>query len=149
MNTVNYRMNKASNLFLFCFAAFLGIVVVVCLFTKSDRIEMLASVASVSGVLFTVADLYGNHKNDSDRITAMIEKASEINTELRSLRKVRIRKMREYCQIKYDEYSTTSKITEKARESTVAVFERALTITAAIDNVFMQICHLFSPVSHF
>lgn len=136
---MKYRMNTASNLFLFCFAVFLGIVVIVCLFTKSDRIEMLASVASVSGVLFTVADLYGNHKNDSERINSLIEKVSEANAELRSLRKIRIGKMREYCQIKYDEYSTTSKITETARESTVAVFKRALTITAAIDKVFMQI----------
>ena len=135
----NYRMNKASNLFLYCFAIFLGLVVIVCIFTKSNRIEMVASVASVSGVLFTVADLYGNHKNDSDRINSIIEKMSEKSRELQSLRRVRISSMKQYCQIKYEEYLTTSKINSKAQEPIVSVFKKALKYTTSIDAALEQI----------
>ena len=136
---MNYRMNKASNLFLYCFAVFLGIIVIVCLFTKSNRIEMVASVASISGVLFTVADLYGNHKNDSDRINTMIEKTQKMNEELRSLQTVRISKMRRYCQIKYEEYSTSSRINEMYKEAIVDILKKALEITVAVDNAIMKI----------
>lgn len=135
----NYRMNKVSNLFLYCFAIFLGLVVIVCALTKSNRIEMVASVASVSGVLFTIADLYANNKNDSEKINSMLVKTSEKSAELRSLRRVRIGNMKQYCQVKYEEYSTTSKINSKVQEPIVSVFKKALEYISSIDDALENI----------
>lgn len=135
----NYRMNKVSNLFLYCFAVFLELVVIVCAFTKSNSIEMVASIASISGVLFTIADLYGNHKNDSDKINSMIKKVSDANSELLSLRRVRIRNMKQYCEIKYEEYLTTPKINNKVQEPIVGVFKKALQIMTSIDKALENI----------
>ncbi len=134
MDIVNYRMSKVSYLFLYCFACFLELVAIICVFTKSNRIEMIASIASVSGLLFTVADLYGSHKNDSERINSMLRKANEKDKELRDLQSIRINKMKLYCQAKYEEYSTTSKINKESREPVVSIFKKALIIMTKLDD---------------
>ena len=130
---MKYRMNKASNIFLYCFAAFLLIVVIVCVFTKSDYIEMVASIAAIAGVFFTLADLMANNKTNNERILSLITELIDKDKELISLQRTRNKRLQEYCEVKCKQYQECSE-DNKNKDVLINSYQKAFNIISTINS---------------
>jgi len=128
-------VKKTSDIFLYCFAVFLIVFAIFSIITGSEQLDMLALIASVTGVLFTAADLFSCIKEGNEKFLSLFDEMSEKLRELRSLKRMRIRKMLEYCQFKYDYELSLPESIKADRIALLTTYKKALEILAPIDKV--------------
>lgn len=132
---MNARTNRISDIFLYSFALFLIAFAIIGICTGSEYIEAVASIASVVGVIFTTADFFACVKEGNEKFLDLVDKMSESMLELRALEKLRIHKLVEYCQFKYDFEFSLTKSARTDRECVMYTYKKALDMISPIDEV--------------
>lgn len=128
-------INKTSDIFLYCFATFLIAFAIFSIITGSKHLDMLAAIASVTGVFFAAADLCSCIKEENGKFLSLYDEMSKKRLELRALQRIRIRKMSEYCQAKYNYEQNLPESIKPARTALLLTYKKALEAISPIDKV--------------